>query len=319
MGKLYVFTTLFLFNAILVLAQNDTTITAKDKAILDSMMAADEFLNLFDDSAKNYFDVSIGFGNGTFSTQNQAVNATGFNNQLIFTPAIFYFFKSGVSLGITSFLTNENSKLNLYQTGASIGYDFRDKNISTGISYTRYFGDNKKYNGKSIYQNEVFGYLKYIKPFIQPGISLGFANGKYKQIELIYLPNLMRYVKDSTNNKTGYFSATFTAEHTFEFEHVFNKKDGISIGPVIMLNAGSDKVNTTHTNKIFNRPNVPSSRKKTSQANKMQLQSVASSINVIYGIGNFYIQPNIYFDYYLPETTENRFSSIFSLTAGFSF
>jgi hypothetical protein len=33
----------------------------------------------------------------------------------------------------------------------------------------------------------------------------------------------------------------------------------------------------------------------------------------------FFIEPVVYLDYYLPETTENRFSAIFSVNAGFSF
>ena len=302
-----------------VVAQTDTTLSKQDKSRLDSMLNTDEFLSMFDDSARSYFDISLGFGNGTFSTQNQAVNATGFTNQLVLTPALFYFFKSGFNAGLTTFLTNENNKLSLYQTGTSVGYGYGGEKISTGISYTRYFGDNKKYNGKSIYQNELFGYLKYTKPFIQTGISLGFANGTYKQTELVFLSNINRFVLDSTDNKTSYFSATFSIEHNFEFENVFTKKDGLTILPIFMVNSGSDKVNSTHLNRIFNRPRVPLSVKKTSQANKMQLQSIASSINITYGIGKFYVQPNVYFDYYLPETTGQRFSSIVSLTAGFTF
>ena len=148
---------------------------------------------------------------------------------------------------------------------------------------------------------------------------MGFANGTYKQTELVFLSNINRFVLDSTDNKTSYFSATFSIEHNFEFENVFTKKDGLTILPIFMVNSGSDKVNSTHLNRIFNRPRVPLSVKKTSQANKMQLQSIASSINITYGIGKFYVQPNVYFDYYLPETTGQRFSSIVSLTAGFTF
>jgi hypothetical protein len=311
-------------------AQVDTTLSVKDKAVLDSMIkAADDLLGLMDDSAKSYLDISIGFGNGTFSTQNQAVNATGYTNQLVLTPAMFYYFKNGFNVGLTSFFTNENNKLSLYQTGASVGYGYESDKISTGISYTRYFGDNKKYNGKSIYQNEVFGYFKYMKPFIQPGVSLGFANGKFKQYnEFWFQPRDTTkppvFIKDSMDNKTNYFSITLTAEHTFEFENIFNKKDGLSINPVIMLNSGSDNLTVTHTSRLAKLlverfPRLATQQKRTSQSNKLQLQSIASSINFTYSIGKFYLQPNIYFDYYLPETTGQRFSSIFSLTAGLSF
>jgi hypothetical protein len=322
----------FLAMCFWVNAQVDTTLSAKDKAVLDSMInAADDLLGFVDDSSKNYLDVSIGFGNGTFSTQNQAVNATGYTNQLVLTPALFYYFKNGFNLGLTTFLTNENSKLSLYQTGASVGYGYDGEKISTGISYTRYFGDNKKYNGKSIYQNEVYGYFKYTKPFVQPGIGLGFANGNFKSAEFksfyqkvsLFNPRrdtlILRKGIDSTSNKTQFFSITLSAEHQFDFENIFTKNDGITITPIIMLNAGSDKLTENHTNAIF--ANLPrlAARKKTSQTNKMQLQSIASSINFTYSIGKFYLQPNVYFDYYLPETTAQRFSSIFSLTAGLSF
>ncbi|MBP6431613.1 MAG: hypothetical protein KA319_07600 [Ferruginibacter sp.] len=317
-------------------AQVDTALSAKDKAVLDSMIkSADDLLDFIDDSSRNYLDVSIGFGNGTFSTQNQAVNATGYTNQLVLTPALFYYFKSGFNVGLTTFLTNENSKLSLYQTGALVGYGYDGDKISTGISYTRNFGDNKKYNGKSIYQNEVFGYFKYTKPFIQPGISLGFANGNYKLAEFVsFLKTVPLFnprrdttilIKgtDSTANKTQYLSISISAEHQFEFENIFTNNDVITITPMVMLNMGSDKLTENHTNNLFaNRPRLAAkylSRKKTSQTNKMQLQSIASSINITYGIGKFYLQPNLYFDYYLPKTTEQRFSSIFSFTAGFSF
>jgi uncharacterized protein with PQ loop repeat len=49
------------------------------------------------------------------------------------------------------------------------------------------------------------------------------------------------------------------------------------------------------------------------------LQSLALSLSTAYTIGNFSISPNLYIDYYLPATTENRLSTIFSLTIGYSF
>ncbi|MBK9484762.1 MAG: hypothetical protein IPO01_05990 [Chitinophagaceae bacterium] len=81
---------------------------------------------------------------------------------------------------------------------------------------------------------------------------------------------------------------------------------------------GSDKLTQIHTNKVFDRPAL-SSRKKSDYSNKFQVQSVAASLDFTYMIKKFFIQPIVYFDYYLPETTENRFSAIFSITAGFSF
>ncbi len=71
-------------------------------------------------------------------------------------------------------------------------------------------------------------------------------------------------------------------------------------------------------NKIYDRIRKLNTIKKVESNNKFQLQSVAASFDFTYGIGKFFLQPNLYLDYYLPETTTNRFSTIFSVTAGVS-
>ena len=96
------------------------------------------------------------------------------------------------------------------------------------------------------------------------------------------------------------------------------KKDELDFIPTLILNMGSDRLTQTHTNRIFDRPAL-SSRKKSDFSNKFQVQSIAASLDFTYMVKKFFIQPIVYFDYYLPETTENRFSAIFSVAAGFSF
>jgi hypothetical protein len=89
-----------------------------------------------------------------------------------------------------------------------------------------------------------------------------------------------------------------------------------------MLNAGSDKNSYTHTNAAFKnaKPNSPRKKNQSGNSNnKFQAQSIGASLDFTYSVGKFYVQPNVYFDYYLPTTTSNRFSSIVSLTAGFTF
>ena len=127
-------------------------------------------------------------------------------------------------------------------------------------------------------------------------------------------------VKDSTNNKASYFSATISVGHDFSIYKIFSDKDELDIVPSVFLNSGSDKTTITHTNRLYDRLPANSRLKKTqAENNKFQLQSLAFSLDLTYSIGKFFIQPNIYLDYYLPSTTSKRFSSIYSLTAGFSF
>jgi hypothetical protein len=249
-------------------------------------------------------------------------------------PSITYRLKNGLSFGVMPFITGDSSnKPEIYQTGLSVGYDYYGKLIYFGGSYTRYLSNQNKYNSKSLYQNDLFAYAKLAKGILQPGITLGYVTGKYKETSfvtfkrLIHLPNpppngrdtiITISGKDSTDNKASYFSASATVGHDFAFYNLFAKKDELDFIPTLMLNMGSDKLSTTHTNRIFDRPAF-SPRKKSDYTNNFQIQSVAASLDFTYMVKKFFVQSIFYFDYYLPETTENRFSAIFSVTAGFSF
>jgi hypothetical protein len=322
----------FSFIALSAMSQSDT-LSKEDKRLLDSMFKNDEFIKMMKKD-KNYLDVSIGIGNGAFSEHNNAANATGVDKQLIYTPAVNYRLKNGLSFGVTVFVTGDSSnKPEIYQAGLTAGYDYYGKAINAGGSYTRYLSNQNKYNSKSLYQNDLYAYIKRAKGIIQPGITLGYVTGKYKETSYVSFKRTVHRIlplpngsdttfivagKDSTNNKTSYFSAAATAGHDFAFYKVFSKQDELDFVPTLILNMGSDKLTQTHTNKLFDRPAF-SSRKKSEFTNKFQVQSVAASFDFTYMVKKFFIQPILYLDYYLPETTENRFSAIFSVNAGFSF
>ena len=326
---------LFSFSLISLSAKSQTdSLTKEEKRMLDSMFKNDEFIKLMMKKDKNYLDVAIGIGNGEFSANNNAANATAVNRQLIYTPAVVYRLKNGLSFGIAAFITADSTnKPEVYQTGLTAGYDYYGKTIYAGGSYTRYLSNQNKYNSKSLYQNDLFAYIKLAKGILQPGITLGYVTGKYKETNFVtfkrrvHLPNpppngrdtvILVTGKDSTDNKTSYFSTAATVGHDFAFYNIFSKKDELDFIPTLFLNMGSDKLTQTHTNAIFNRPAL-SSRKKSEFSNKFQVQSIAASLDFTYMVKKFFIQSIVYFDYYLPETTENRFSAIFSITAGFSF
>ena len=321
MQKIYLFLFISISTFSVAVAQTDS-LSAKDKALLDSMMNNDEFLKLMKAKDKNSVDISIGFGNGAFSEHNNAANATGVVNQIIFTPTVIYHTKTGFSFGATGFITDDStSSTRLYQTGLSAAYDYYGEKIHTGISYTRYLSDKNKYNSKSLYQNDIYGYIKKAKGILQPGLALGFANGDYKEAVLVLVRRPFlgdTLVRDSTSNKASYFSASASIEHDFSFYNLFSKDDELDFVPSFIVNMGSDKLTQTHNNKIFNK-RILSKRKKTDATNKFQLQSVAASFDFTYGIGKFFLQPNLYLDYYLPQTTTSRWSAIFSVTAGVSF
>ena len=321
MLKIYLLIFIIAAGFSVAVAQTDS-LSAKDKAMLDSMMENDEFLKMMKEQSKNSVDISVGLGNGAFSSSNNAANATGIDNQIIFTPSIIYHTKNGFSFGATGFLTSDSAnKLELYQTGISAAYDYYGKKVLAGFSYTRYLSDKNKYNTKSLYQNDFYGYIKRAKGILQPGLTSGFANGNYKEVVLVLRKRPLlgdTLVRDSTSNKASYFSVSGSVEHDFSFYKLFSKDDKLDFVPSLIVNFGSDKLTQTHLNKVFNRQ-ILSSRKRVEATNKFQLQSVAASFDFTYGIGKFFLQPNVYLDYYLPETTATRFAAIFSVTAGVSF
>jgi hypothetical protein len=322
----------FCFTALAAKSQTDS-LTKDEKRLLDSMFKNDEFIKLMSRNDKNYLDVAFGISNAEFSANNNAANATAVDRQLIYMPSVTYRLKNGLTFGVTPFITGDSTnKPEIYQTALSVGYDYYGKTINFGGSYTRYISNQNKYNSKSLYQNDLFAYAKLAKGILQPGLTLGYVTGNYKEISFVTINRRIRIPnpppgrdtvitltgRDSTDNKASYFSASATVGHDFAFYNLLSKKDELDFIPTLILNMGSDKLSTTHTNKIFDRPAF-SSRKKADFSNKFQVQSVAASLDFTYMVKRFFIQSIFYFDYYLPETTENRFSTIFSLSAGFSF
>jgi len=305
-------------------AQKDS-LSKADKAALDSMLKNDEFVKMFQEKDKNSFEVSVGMGNGSFSTKNRAVNASGMVNLLVFNPSLVYRLKSGFSFGVTGFLVSDSGKLDLYQTGVNAAYDYDGDKVKTGISYTRYLSDMKKYNSKSLYQNDVYAYVKKASGALQPGLSLGFSSGKFKEIDIIKIKrpivgDTIR-VKDSTDNTSRYFSVSASVEHDFYFYKLFDKGDEFDFVPALILNAGIEKGTSVTTNKLYQllMSKRKSQRQRNEPSNKFELQSIALSLDGTYGIGKFFLQTNLYFDYYLPSTTTKRLNAFYTITAGLSF
>jgi hypothetical protein len=314
---------LFMCNA---QAQKDS-LSKADKAALDSMMKNDEFLKLMNgkDKDKNTLEISAGISNGAFSAHNKAINSTGIINQVIFTPSIVYRIKNGFSFGVAGYMANDSGSLSLYQTGLTGAYDYDGEKVKAGVSYTRYLSDQNKYNSKSLYQNDIYSYVKKASGIVQPGLALGFTSGNYKQVDLVKIRRPLIgdtiTVRDSTDNKASFFSLSASIEHDFYLYKIFSPNDELDLVPAIILNAGNDKNTSTITNRLYQQflSKRQNRQKRIASTDKFQLQSIAASLEVTYGIGKFFFQPNIYFDYYLPSTTAKRFTTIYSVTAGLSF
>lgn len=306
------------------------SLTKEEQRLLDSMFKNDEFIKLMMKKKKSYVDVNMGMGNGIFSLKNNALNAgQAQTNKIYYTPSVGYYHKSGPAITLTGFLASDNGDLKMYQYAISPSYTYSSKNIVAGISYTRFIEGSQAVFETSPFTNDFYTSFQYKKTWIEPGIAFGFSFGKqveYYDSSFWYTPPLpadprIVHIRDTITTRLTGLSLALSAGHTWSFWELINNKDGIQVQPVLMLNAGSQRWNTEHSSRLFNHfPRLANFLKRRfgdgSGSEKFKLQSAALSAKLTYYYGKFYLQPQLYLDYYLPATTEKRLTSLFSITAG---
>jgi hypothetical protein len=315
-------------------------LTKEELRILDSMFRNDEFIKLMTGKDRSYVDVNVGIRNGIFSLKNNALNADqAQTDKVYYKPTVSYYHKSGLALGVSGFIASGEGSLKMYQYAITPSYTYSKKNFAAGISYTRFIEGSDPGFEVSPFKNDFYASAVYKKTWIEPGMALGFSFGKltdYYDSSFWYTPPppapptpILVHLKDTVTTRLRGLSFTLSASHTWMFWELINKKDGLRVLPTFMLNAGSQRWIVTHSNKIFARSNevryprlVRALKNRfggDSGSEKFKLESAAFLAQLTWYYGKFYLQPQIYFDYYLPETTEKRLTTVFSVTAGFSF
>lgn len=319
-------------------AGRDTT------AVMDSLL---KDFDLFLDSAmapKSFFNLSVGVGNGYFSFDNKNTNFFTMKNKLIFSPSVGYFHKSGLGMAATAFLINDDNGINAYQYAITPSYDLIRHNFSTGISYTRYFHKDSLNFYVTPIQNELFAYFTYKKWWLRPGINFSYGWGsrteyeKRKESRKEQLKSLLKRLNRSNGNPDPVitedkneltvkdFSVTFSLRKDFNWYDVFGKNDMVTFTPVWMLNCGtmnfgfnyttSNSVNAFKTLAV--RPTTSPSSQYISNKTAFEPQSTSLVLRGSYLKGKLLIQPQIFFDYFLQEA-DDKFNTIYSITAGISF
>jgi hypothetical protein len=307
-------------------------LTREERRALDSMFKNDEFIKLMLYKDKSYFDVNIGLGNGIFSLNNNALNAAqSLTNKIYFSPSVGYYHKTGFALTLNGFISDNNGSLNMYQYAISPSYTYDKKNIAAGISYTWYIDGADAGFDVSPFKNDFYASVTYKKPWIEPGLAIGYAYGKeveYYDTSFWFsppppgIPRII-HIRDTITTKLSGFSLTFSGTHKWNFYELINKKDAIQLQPTMLLNAGSQKWNTAHSSSLnYRLPLVQNYLKRRygdgSTSTSFNVQSLGFLAEVTYYFGKFYFQPQLYLDYYLPSTTEKKLTTLFSAVVGFS-
>ncbi|MBX2933273.1 MAG: hypothetical protein KF825_03450 [Ferruginibacter sp.] len=310
------------------IAQTDSlTFSKEEMRLLDSMFKNDEFIQLMLEKDKSYFDVNLKMSNGVFSFKNNGLNASqATTNKLYYTPSVSYNHKSGVGVSVSGTLANDDGSLKMYQYAITPYYGFKNKSFELGVSYTRYIDGAKTKYQMNPYKNDIYVNVIYNKTFIEPGLAAGYSFGK--QVEYydtaFWFNNIAVHLRDTITTRLSSFSLTLSASHQFNFNRIINKKDALQVRTFFLLNTGIQKWNISHSSNLVNRrPIIQTILKRRfgngATSTSFNVQSLAFLTNFVYYYGRFYLQPQIYFDYYLPSTDEKRLTSLFSITAGVSF
>ncbi len=298
-------------------AQTDSLkgISAKDSAEL-----MNELIDLLSSSEKpaSYFTASIGIGNRLFNVRNNALNAKQSSiNKFIYSPALGYYHKSGASFSASANLLNDSvNGFGVNQYAVSPAYQLEgNKNFYFAFVYTHYFVNDIFSTYTSPLQNDFYTSLNYKKTWVQPGIALGYSTGKYGEVKR------KRALYDSVTNNIKAFTFIISASHQFIWDNIFNKKDGMILNTALMLNTASSKVDIHHNTNAANLLNFLNKKGKLPKfkTSPYQVESAGLSLDLQYVYGKFVFEPQVYFDYYLQQTEENRFTSVITFNLSYSF
>ncbi len=282
------------------------------------------------DETSSYFQVGTGIGNEMYSAKNHALNAKQVSPTLVYTPTVGYYNKSGFNIVANSYVIRDPNRFGANQYSVTPGFETQDKSTwDFLISYTRYFVNNEYDIYSSPIQNDFYTSLVYKKNWLEPGIALGYSSGVSK--EVIHFDTTINKIKrklyDSVSNNLNLFTSILTVQHDFSWHKIFSRSDSLVFSPILMLNYESSNTTVDNNDNVaallsstLTKAQIKSTRtaltKKIRKLTKVQnttfsLESASMDLQAAYTIGNFSIEPDIYFDYYLPQTTQKRFTQEF--------
>lgn len=285
----------------------------------DSLEIMKDLMNILKDSEKtsSYFSFDLGIGNRIFNVRNNALNAKLTPvNTIIFSPSILYHHKTGLYFSAGGNLLNDNKKgFGFSQYSIFPGYELpENENIEFAFAYTHYFVEDNFSPYASPIQNDFYTFFAYKKTWIRPGLAVDYSNGAYGDVKRI----LRLY--DSTTNKLKSISLIPSISHEFKWGEVFNKNDGINFNPALMMNIGQSKIAIQHKTNVTNLTTFLTKRGRLPKFNKTKFEPESAGLNLdaSYVTGNFTVEPQAYFDCYLPSTEDKKLSSYFTLTMRYS-
>jgi hypothetical protein len=279
---------------------------------------------------KSFFSFSAGIGTGFFSFEDKNSVFLTSSRKLLLSPSAGYYHKSGLGITATGFLLLDAGNSQFYQLAITPSYDLvGNKKIGFGLAFTRYFEKDSLPFYTTPIGNEFFGYFTYKKWWLRPAVSLSYGWGSniaYQQKQtLIWRERLHRYERGfiyiKSKESVQDFATIFSLKHDFDFHDVLIKDDAFTFTPVVLFTAGTQSFGfNTSYQYSFNtvRANLLPSNQNISDKTAFRPQSVSLILRTDYNLQNFFVMPQLLFDYYLPAT-DKHLNVVYAVTAGFNF
>lgn len=299
-------------------------------AFLDSLLAP-----------RTYAVVNIGAGTGFYDYTSNDAFVVKSKRDLVLTPSLGYYHKSGFGVNGTVAIVNENRKLNPYQLLTSVSYDYlKSMKFVTGVSALHYFTKDSLNFYTSPLKNELYGYFIYRDSWFKPAVSASYGWGSRNSIveREEYLTSLRKRKKktigidttvittqENLTESISDISLMFSVRHDFYWLNVFSKKDFVRLTPQVNFISGTqaygfNQTINTYSSVLNQKKNefLLSENNNLDERLDFQPLSISASLKSELSIGKYFIQPQFMVNYYLP-VPEKNISTAFALNTGFIF
>ncbi|MGV3657126.1 MAG: hypothetical protein ACO1NX_04200, partial [Chitinophagaceae bacterium] len=301
--------------------------TAQNKKgqAVDSFAYYDDLFNeleLFIDSItapRSFATINVGAGNGFFNYQSASASLNN-TRKIIITPSAGYYHKNGLGISLTGNGVFEQKDFNLYQVAASASYDYlQNRNFMTGVAYTHFFTKDSLQFYTSPLSNEAFAYFTYRQGWMKPSVAIGYGWGsrtnveeREEKIKLLRGKPLNSTTIIETTESISDLSVAASVKRDFYWLNVLFDKDHFRFSPQLTLLSGTQKfgLNQTSNYNFFNKKSGTSLFQNTEQVNladesKFRPLSLSAQLRGEFSKGNFFVQPQLIFDYYFPAEQHN--------------
>ena len=290
---------------------------------------------------RTYAVINIGAGTGFYDYISNQDRVLKSKRDLVITPSLGYYHKSGFGINGTVAIVNEKNTLNPYQLLTSLSYDYlKSMKFITGVSASHYFTKDSLNFYTSPLKNELFAYFVYRDLWFKPSLSASYGWGTRNSVveREDYITSLRKRKKKNNVYDTTFlttqenltesvndFSLILSVRHDFYWLNVLSNKDFFRLTPQINFVTGTQ---TYGFNQTINTYVSPLNQKKNEfflsentnldQSMKFQPLAISASLKSELSIGKFFVQPQFMVNYYLP-VPEKNISTAFALNTGFIF